>query len=304
MVWQSADQINQALYDMHNVFCQLPIEAEELFAQKMYEYMWHRNNSSIYALRVFKEYYESALRYGVNVKDATILELGAGKPLGAGIFWNFVGARKYTSIDKFTAVNIGELWVERFKTLVDANIFNPDGFQVNSLVETKDGRHVLDKERIELIESAFEDYPLEKKSFSFIYSTAFLEHVSNVRIILEKAYEVLTDNGVMIHSIDLREHHTNLRVVPDKDTSVDFLRYSANEWNKMYPPGSEHYINRLRASDYRELFNQSGFKIIDFVITQKMELDETVYSMVHPQFREYSIEDLGILGVKIISTKG
>jgi hypothetical protein len=87
-------------------------------------------------------------------------------------------------------------------------------------------------------------------------------------------HDVLKDDGVMYHGIDLREHHTNLKTVPDKDTSIDFLKYSKEEWEGMYPPGSEFYINRFRASDFQKYFKDSGFKIVDFITTQKKDLDE------------------------------
>ena len=107
----------------------------------------------------------------------------------------------------------------------------------------------------------------------------------------------------MYHGIDLREHHTNLRTVPDKDTSLDFLKFSKEEWERMYPPGSEFYINRLRASDFEKYFKDTGFKIVDFITTQKMDLDETVYSKIHPEFHRYSIEDLSIINVKVVLKK-
>ena len=107
----------------------------------------------------------------------------------------------------------------------------------------------------------------------------------------------------MYHGIDLREHHTNLRTVPDKNTSLDYLKYSTEEWDQMYPPGSEFYINRLRASDFEKYFKDTGFKIVDFITTQKMELDETVYSNIHPEFHKYSIDDLRTNGISVVLKK-
>lgn len=107
MVWQNTEQINLALNDMYNVFSRLPMEAQEFFVQKTHELMHQRNNTSIYALQVFKKFYRAAIRYGVDIANSSILEIGAGKPLGTGIFWNFAGAKKYTSIDKFNQINTG-----------------------------------------------------------------------------------------------------------------------------------------------------------------------------------------------------
>jgi len=303
MVWQNTEQINLALNDMYKVFCLLPIEAQELFAQKTHELMSQRNNTSIYAFQVFKGSYKRALQYGVDIKNSSILEIGSGKPLGTGIFWNFVGARKYCSIDKFTQINLTDLWMQRFESILDMNLFYPQDFRIESLVKKNDEQYILSENKIRLIQGSFEEYPFEEKSFDFIYTSAVLEHVTNIEMIFRKMYDVLTDDGIMIHAIDLREHHTNLRTVPDKDTSIDFLKYSTEEWNKMYPPGSEHYINRLRASDFQKYFEDEGFSVVDFITTQEMELGETVYSKIHPEFHRYSIDDLSKISVSVVLKK-
>jgi SAM-dependent methyltransferase len=303
MYFQNTEQINQALSDMYNVFGQLPMEAQEFFVQKTHEFMQQRNNTSVYALQVFKGIYESALQYGLDVKNSSILEIGAGNPLGTGIFWNFVGAKKYSSIDKFNQINLTDLWIQRFEALLAMNLFYPKTFRIESLVKKNGEQYILSEDKIRLIQGSFEEYPFEEKSFDFIYSCAVLEHVTNIEKILRKMYDVLSDDGIMIHAIDLREHHTHLRTVPDKNTSVYFLKYSTEEWNKMYPPGSEHYINRLRASDFRKYFEDAGFSIVEFITTQEMELDEMVYSKIHPEFHRYSIDDLSILGIKVVLKK-
>ncbi len=130
-----------------------------------------------------------------------------------------------------------------------------------------------------------------------------MEHMTNIEVILKKLHDVLKDDGVMYHGIDLREHHTNLKTVPDKDTSIDFLTYSEEEWERMYPPGSEFYINRFRASDFQKYFKDSGFKIVDFITTRKMEVDETIYPQIHSEFHKYSIDDLKTTGISVVLKK-
>ncbi len=303
MVWKNAEQINQTLNDMYNVFCQLPIEAEEFFAQKVYECMRQRGNTSFCTFHIFKGFYEKALQYGVDIKNSEILEIGAGKPLGTGIFWNFAGAKKYTSIDKFVQVNLSDLWLQRFETMLSMNLFYPDNFRIDSLVKKNGNQYVLNEEKIRLIQGSLEEYPLEKNSFDFIYSNTVMEHMINIEVILRKLHDVLKDDGVVYHVIDLREHHTILRTVPDKNTSIEYLKYSKEEWERMYPPGSEFYINRFRASDFQGYFKDSGFKIVDFITTRKMEVDETIYPQIHSEFHKYSIDDLKTTGIHMVLKK-
>lgn len=302
MVWQNTAQINKTLNDMYKVFGLLPIEAKEFFAQKILEAMQQTNHASYCTFNTFKLFYNKAIQYGVDIKNSSILEIGAGKPLGTGIFWNFAGAKKYTSIDKFTQINLTDLWMQRFETILDMNLFYPENFRIESLVKKIGDQYILNEDKVRLIQGSFDEYPLEG-SFDFIYSAAVLEHVTNIEEIFRKMYDVLSDDGIMIHAIDLREHHTHLRTVPDKNTSIDFLKYSTEEWNKMYPPGSEHYINRLRASDFQKYFEDAGFSIVKFIITQEMEMDETVYSKIHPEFHRYSIDDLNMTGINVVLKK-
>lgn len=299
----NTEQINQALDDMCNVFSNLPIEAQELFAQSMYQHMSEINNTSYYTFHVFKGFYQRALEYGVNIKNSEILEIGAGKPLGTGIFWNFSGARRYTSIDKFTQLNVDDLWLNRFKSILNMNLFNPQDLDIDSLVRKEGDQYILNYDKIRLIQDSLEDHTLNGESFDFIYSNAVLEHMDNIEAKLKKMHNMLKDDGVMYHGIDLREHHTNLRKVPDKNTSIDFLKFSKEEWEGMYPPGSEFYINRLRASDLQKYFKDSGFRITDFIVTQEMDLDEAVYSKIHPEFSKYSIDDLKITGISVVLKK-
>jgi SAM-dependent methyltransferase len=183
------------------------------------------------------------------------------------------------------------------------NLFNPQDLDIDSLVTKKNGRYILNENRIRLMQGSLLDCPLEKKSYDFIYSNAVLEHMDSIETNLQKLRTILKDDGVMYHSIDLREHHTNLRTVPDKDTSIEFLKHSKDEWERMYPPGSEFYINRFRASDFQRYFKDSGFKIVDFITTRKMKIDETKYSKIHSEFHKYSIDDLKTTGINMVLKK-
>lgn len=96
MALQSKGQINQAHDGMRKVLSQLPLGALELFSQSMYMYMLSINNLSFYTYNTFKGFYDKAIQNGVNIKDSSMLEMGAVKPLGTGIFWNFSVVVKYT----------------------------------------------------------------------------------------------------------------------------------------------------------------------------------------------------------------
>ncbi len=305
MILQDMNQINQVLTDMVDAFHLLPIDAREFLYQKLTEDMAQLNNTSIYTFHIFKQFYDRAQRYGVSIPDASILELGAGKPLGTGILWNLVGARKYTAIDRYNQMNINDLWLSRFKDIPGMNIFNPCSFNLDTVIKsTGEGTFIIDQERISLIQGIFEHHHFAPGSFDLIYSNGALEHFADMELQAKKMHEVLSPNGTMIHGIDLRQHNTDKVNGIDVNTSVEFLRYSPDEWAGLYPAGSYHYVNRLRSRDFQEIFRNAGFTIVENLATLTMDLDESVYSRIHPCFHSCSLEDLSTTGMLIVLRKG
>jgi SAM-dependent methyltransferase len=299
-----SDPVMKVLHEMLKLFSQLPLEAQELFEQNVYELMVKRNNSSYYSYSTFKDVIDLCSQYGFDYQNSAVLEIGAGKPLGMGLFWNLAGARKYTSIDRYVPVNLDKLWVTRLRWILDMNLYHPETFKLADLISENGDDYLLNRDRINLIQEDFAGYPFPPDSFDFIYSCAVLEHVADVAPMLGKMYQVLRDDGMMIHLIDLREHHTHMRTVPDKNRSIEFMKYSRADWERLYPPGSEHYINRLRAGDFRQYFLAAGFEIVDFSVTQAMDISAAVYADIDPEFHHYPLEDLKILGIQTVLRKG
>jgi len=296
------EQINQLLTDMYHAFMSLPVEAQEYFLQTLHDAMTNKNNSSIYTLLTFKTFFRLAVKHGARVENGSILEIGAGKPLGTGIFWIFAGANRYTSIDKFTEINIDDNWISRFKSLLEINIFNPYNLSLESLITVTDSHYTINEERLQFIQADLNCHEWKGDTFDFIYSNAVLEHMTNLPLAFGNMYDILEDDGIMFHSIDLREHASD-RPVADKNTSIGFYKISIDEWNLRYPLGSDSYINRLRVSDYRGLFEEAGFTIITEDITQTMPLTPEVYKEIHPDFHHYALSDLQATGVQFVLKK-
>ena len=297
------EQIQPALNDMGQIFSCLPIEAQEVFIHKALELMENRNNTSFYSYATFKKIRDMAAAYKFPIENSSVLEIGAGKPLGMGLFWNIAGAKKYTSIDRFVPVNLDELWLARFQWILNMNLFQPGNFRMEDVIRKNGNGFVPNRDRLDLIQDVFETHPFPEESVDLIYSFAVLEHVVDIGPILKKMHAILRKDGIMIHMIDLREHHTHIRVVPDKNTSVDFLKYSKAEWEEIYPPGSEHHINRLRASDFERCFHECGFEIVDFSAIQRMNLTESIYAEIHPEFHRYSLDDLSMINMRAVLKK-
>lgn len=99
--------------------------------------------------------------------------------------------------------------------------------------------------------------PLESESVDIICSNAVLEHVRYPEITIQETYRLLRKGGVAIHAIDLRDHFF---LDPNSPDVFNCLRYSRKAWELMTWNRS-NYVNRLRVSDWENLFTNTGFTI-------------------------------------------
>jgi len=147
------------------------------------------------------------------------------------------------------------------------------------------------------------DTGLPDASVDYHISTTVFEHIPGVDIkrILKEAKRILKKEGMAIHFIDLSDHFQH----QDKSiTSINFLRYSEKEWDKI--AGNEFaYCNRLRASDYFELFKEAGFDVCCKETTVDDEARKNMENgfMVDEGFRDYNVDDLCVTGLRVALKK-
>ncbi len=98
-------------------------------------------------------------------------------------------------------------------------------------------------------ETPFEQLPINR-NIGLIFSTSALEHVMDPIAVARKMSEVISTNGLMVHSIDFRDHR-------NFDEPFAFYKLSENEYS---PIASE---NRLRPSDWIKLLDAVGFEIVE-----------------------------------------
>ena len=72
--------------------------------------------------------------------------------------------------------------------------------------------------------------------------------------------KILNDNGLISSLIDYSDHYSHT----DKNIdTLNFLSYSKKDWEKYN--NAYLYQNRLRHQDYKKLFIDQGYKIIEIV---------------------------------------
>ena len=107
---------------------------------------------------------------------------------------------------------------------------------------------------------------------------------------LAEAHRILRPTGAACHYIDLSDHFSHQ---DPSISSINFLRFDARQWDKI--AGNKYaYLNRLRAPEYLDLFNDAGFDPVAIrptvdeaakaVLEQPFPLDQ--------RFQDFSPDDL------------
>jgi Methyltransferase domain len=143
---------------------------------------------------------------------------------------------------------------------------------------------------------------LDAHSFDMISSTFTLEHIprDDIAAILLESARLLADGAIISSSIDMQDHYS----FDDKRiSSYNFLRYSDRRWRVIN--SSLHYQNRLRARDYRELFEGAGLVTIDETLYLPAEEHREHLRTLElaPRFaRGYTVEELESSIMAVVAT--
>ncbi len=97
--------------------------------------------------------------------------------------------------------------------------------------------------------------PLHDASVDLIWSHSCFEHIRYPDLTVKECARALRPGGTMVCAIDLKDHY---HAAPEQ--AADHLRYSEWLWKAMKWNRSA-YTNRLRASDWSNLFARCGFTV-------------------------------------------
>jgi hypothetical protein len=116
----------------------------------------------------------------------------------------------------------------------------------------------------------------------------------------KECVRLLTNDGIAWFRIDYRDQYSyfDCRVSP-----YNFLRFSDQQWAKCN--SRLQYQNRLRHSDYRELFARCGFDIIEELRASPdaRMMNEGASLPIETKFRRHEHEDLFTPGGEFVLRK-
>ncbi len=132
------------------------------------------------------------------------------------------------------------------------------------------------------------DLGLPSDSVDLLVSNNTLEHIPDkpLQAILAALARLGAPGAVADHFIDLSDHYAHF---DGSISEFNYLRYSPALWRLFN--NRLHYQNRLRASDYRRLFERAGFQVVAEE-GQSGATSELVGLKLAPHFRHYAQADL------------
>ncbi|HWX18512.1 MAG TPA: class I SAM-dependent methyltransferase [Candidatus Binatia bacterium] len=133
--------------------------------------------------------------------------------------------------------------------------------------------------------------PIPSGTVNLFLSSGVLEYIppSVLREILVEARRTAVPGAIMSHRLNLADafSYFDRRITP-----FNFLRYSAKQWRWLDSPLISQ--NRLRISDYRTLFRETGFEIVREESNSGSPNDLRRIKLA-PEFQHYKSEDLLVI---------
>jgi SAM-dependent methyltransferase len=140
---------------------------------------------------------------------------------------------------------------------------------------------------------------LPDSSVDVVFSNSVLEHVPTDAIlrIMHETRRILRKGGLAIHSANCGDHYAYF----DRGiTAVNYLTYPERQWSKWN--NSLLYQNRLRPSDFIDLAEQSGLRIVLHKSKPNPQLLSVLPTLeIAPEFRRYPREQLASTSVGFVA---
>jgi Methyltransferase domain len=138
---------------------------------------------------------------------------------------------------------------------------------------------------------------LPPQSVDLIVSDVVFEYLTPEELleILQEFRRIAAPDAVMSHTISLDDQYA---AHDPGITPFNFLRFSDRAWRWLNNPIIP--LNRLRVSDYRRLFSESGFQVVDET-SQRGDPAALARTPLAARFRGYSIEDLLVIHTWLVA---
>jgi SAM-dependent methyltransferase len=239
-----------------------------------------------YALESFRRHFETCgLRKGT---PFVALELGPGDSLFSAVIAYAHGATHTYLVDEGSFATLD---TESYRELV--HYLRSQGTHAPDIDQIRDVSEVLTICGASYHWNGLESLrTLQSASVDFIWSHAVLEHVRRemVPALAREMRRVLRAGGVCSHQVDLKDHLGG---------SLNNLRIPSAWWEREWMARSGFYTNRLRKSEYLQIFREAGFST-EIVSMQEWEHIPIGRRLLAREFRRLSDEDLRVKDFMVV----
>jgi hypothetical protein len=138
---------------------------------------------------------------------------------------------------------------------------------------------------------------LPPQSVDLIVSDVVFEYLPPAELfeILQEFRRIAAPDAVMSHTISLDDQYASY---DSGITQFNFLRFPDWAWRCLNNPIIP--LNRLRISDYRRAFSESGFQVVD-EISQRGDPAQLARTPLADRFRGYSNDDLLVVHTWLVA---
>lgn len=220
---------------------------------------------------------------GISVQDARVMEVGTGRRIDLPLGLFLCGADSVDTFDlhpylkpKLVGGTIDFIRKDREKVAqIFSGVANPEDVmkRIDVLCSAANVADMMDAANIRYHAPADAAHPgLPRGSIDIHISYTVFEHIPGkiIRNIELGGRRTLAPNGVLLHHIDPSDHFAHEdHSIP----AINFLQFSDEQW-KRYASNQFAYHNRLRAEEYRRIFDECGYEIIradEFVDPKALE---------------------------------
>jgi SAM-dependent methyltransferase len=242
-----------------------------------------------------QEHLSSLEKFGpVDLSEGTFYEFGAGWDLFSPLAFYAFGINNQLVVDIWPFINTNLLNVTISGLRKQDKVYLPR--KLPDLDTTISPVRSLEKNFGIVYRAPVDarDTGLDNQSVDFITSTLTMEHIprQDLLAICKECIRIIKPGGVLSFIIDYQDHYSYF----DSTISVyNFLKYT-EKWWKIYNPPS-HYQNRLRHSEYKSIFQDSGLRIVDCKTVEPTEEDISIIQsidFVSDKFDVLTPQELGI----------
>jgi len=233
----------------------------------------------------------------LDIKNKIVLEIGPGNSLAIGLMLLACGARKVYFVDRFKHLFWDDEDIAFHKKIlkkIEEKKFPFSSLVNKSITFTPNGSINFEPNRIEYLSADVASLPLNNCSIDYVFSIAVLEHVHKIKKAINEISRVTKPGGIGIHEIDLRDHF--FQAAPLRLLQYPNWLWNLMTWNR---PG---YTNRLRVSDYLDLFRKANFKIKKWIAMKKYK-GNIAEVKLNNKFKTYPQDELRILTFWILLRK-